>query len=256
MTRTEFAEGIALLTSTVGRQMPDEQVAAWYAMLKGLSAEQLRTGIVKTLQTHQFAGFPPIGTVLSNCNTAGTIGSPKDRSLLAWHDARKCISRVGPGDSIDFDDPLINAVIRALGGWPSFCRVETSKIQWLEKDFREMYAALACCTLCEDQTRRLPGQFEIDHSRDGYTAERVRVQHVKCLTSGGDAKEWIALEMGEQTRPPARLVSELAKSLTLSTDSPDGRTDDGARLAEPASSKSTEDSHDLRNHTSRCRAAS
>ncbi|NQV29233.1 MAG: hypothetical protein HQ518_33175 [Rhodopirellula sp.] len=256
MTRTEFAEGIALLTATVGRQMPDEQLAAWFAMLKDLSAEQLRRGIVKTLQTHQFAGFPPIGSVLSNCNTAGTIGSLKDRSLLAWHDARKCISRVGPGDSIDFDDPLINAVIRALGGWPSFCQVETSKIQWLEKDFREMYAALACCPLREDQTRRLSGQFEINHSRDGYTAEPVRIQHVRCLTGGGDANEWISLEMGEQTRPPARIVSELARSLPLSTDSPDGRTDGGARLAEPVSTFPTEDSHDLRNHSSRCCAAS
>lgn len=232
MTRTEFAEGISLLTATVGRQMPDEQVAAWFAMLKDLSGEQLRTGIVKTLQTHQFAGFPPIGSVLSNCHTAGTIGSPKDRSLLAWHDARRCMGKLGPNDSIDFDDRLINATIRALGGWPTFCQVETSKIQWLEKDFREMYAALACCALREDQTRRLPGQFEINHSRNGYTAEPVRVQHVRCLTSGGDAKEWNKLEMCEQTRPPARIVNELAKSMTMTVDSSDEQPAGGCRVSQ------------------------
>ena len=163
--------------------MPDEQMAAWYVQLGTLTPEELKQAIVETLRTYQYAGFPPVGTVLANAGGVSVQGAP----LLAWGAVRDAISRVGAYESPDFGDPVVNAVIRNLGGWPQVCETRTSKMEWLEKRFCETYSAIRSAPLDADATARLPGLTEVANGRMGYT-EPIRVAHVRCLTvdTGGD----------------------------------------------------------------------
>ena len=221
MNRAEFGQGLALLTGVVGKPMPDEQIAGWFAMLKDLTAEQFQRGIVETLNTHQFAGFPPIGTVRTNA-LAGTAGTmpPQDRPMAAWLAVRDAIRRVGAYDSPNFADPVINAVIRDLGGWPLICDTPTNKMQWVEKQFRDAYTTYLGAALKPHQTKRLAGITEIDNSRNGYSSEPVRVAEVACLTVQSDQVEPVRmrLETTEQASTLGKLrtsdaVENLARKL-------------------------------------------
>jgi len=204
MTRQEFAQGIALLTGSVGKPMPDKQLAAWYALLSDLTPEQLKRGIVETLHTHQYAGFPPLGTVRINA-LAGTQVSAKDRPLAAWQAVRDAIRRVGAYDSPDFADTVINATVRELGGWVSVCDTLSEEMQWLEKRFCALYSALSGANLPEHQTQRLAGITEIDNARNGYVNEPVRVAQIRCLTVDSDQTEPVRICLVENAEQPKML---------------------------------------------------
>lgn len=180
MTEREFAECVALLCASVGKEMTLEQSKAWYAMLGDLRVEQLKAGIIATIRSYTFAGFPPIGVIRDNCGAkSGTIAT-KDRPTLAWGEVRRQISRCGYMDSPKFDDQIIHATIRQLGGWVALCDSTSEDLVWREKDFLRTYAALMPLNLPDEQTVRLAGEAE----RVNGPAFPVNVVEIGCLTTG------------------------------------------------------------------------
>lgn len=225
MNRTEFAQGLALLTGAVGKPMPDEQIASWFALLNELTPEQFRRGIVETLRTHQFAGFPPVGSVRTNAlaGVASTV-APKDRPVAAWLAVRTAIVRVGGYASPNFADPVINAVIRDLGGWPVVCDTPTSELPWLEKRFREAYVAYSGVALRPYQTARLVGITEIDNNAKGYRSEPIHVADVACLTVESEQVESVRMRLEvvepastQAQRQADETVGQLARQLSVDT---------------------------------------
>jgi len=183
MTDMEFVQGIALLSASVGKEMPDSQVDAWFAILGDLSPSELRTGIVETLRHHQFAGFPPVATILAN---AGVTRGVDDEARLAWGNVRMALGKYGCYDSIDFGEKS-NATVRHLGGWQAFGETLTSEIQWLEKRFIDQYKAVSTLEKLPDglgrhlvgfteaQNRGIEGaEFPLIQLSDGQTIRHVR----------------------------------------------------------------------------------
>lgn len=160
MTEREFIEGIAMLCATVGKEMPAEQIKSWRLMFDDLTGEQFKAGIVATVRSYTFAGFPPVGVIRENCGAKSGTVATKDRPLIAWGDVRRAISRVGGYDSPNFEDPLIHAVIWQLGGWPALCDATTEELVWREKDFRQTYAAMMQMNVPDEQLERLAGIAE------------------------------------------------------------------------------------------------
>ncbi len=194
MTDIEFVQGIALLSSAIGREMPDAQVDAWFAILGDLTPDQLRRGIVETLRRHQFAGFPPVGTILAN---AGAVRAVEDEALLAWASVRDAIARVGAYDSADFG-PLVNAVIRDLGGWPTICDTLTADLQWVEKRFAAAYRAFAkLASVPVEMARHLPGLTEISNGRNG-----VGLYRLARIPLAGEQSDGIEIEQRAVSGPP------------------------------------------------------
>ncbi len=160
MTRTEFVQGMALLQSAIGKSMTDAQVAAWFAMLRDLTPDQLRQGIVETLREHQYAGFPPIGAILKN---SGAERSVDDEALLAWAEVRSAIRKYGYTDSMDFG-ATVNATVRQLGGWQQITETPSEQMQWVEKRFIEHYRSVSSMpAIPEGEGRHLVGWIEIQN---------------------------------------------------------------------------------------------
>jgi len=223
MDKNEFSEGMALLLSSIGKEMPAEQLAAWYVQLKELSPGQLKRGIVETLRTHQFAGWPPVGTVFANARAGGV--SMKDAPLAAWSAVHDAIRRVGAYDSPDFADQVVNAAIRSLGGWVSVCNTPTNKMHWLEGRFCKTYAALQGASLSMDETQRLPGICEVDNARIGHNAP-IRVAHVRCLTVDNGQEEPVQISLAGVEQEPKRLESNAATDALIASTTIDVDGDD------------------------------
>jgi len=80
-----------------------------------------------------------------------------DRSILAWDAVLS--APLNPYRHVDFDDGIINATIRNLGGWPTFIErfTDAESEKWLRKEFCETYSRLLSAGVNGDVCRPLAG---------------------------------------------------------------------------------------------------
>lgn len=88
-------------------------------------------------------------------------GPPETQAELAWNDVLKATA-LGPYKHIDFADKCINAVIRGLGGWPSFLSrfTDAESEKWARIDFMKSYGRMQG-RLSSEATAYLPGITEL-----------------------------------------------------------------------------------------------
>lgn len=173
MTRPEFAESMGFLESLIGRSIEPNTAAAWFLMLGHLSAEQLQRAIVAVMRQHRFGGLPPIGQIVEAAEgPQQSAALPNDqRAVLAWDRVLDAISRVGGYASARFDDPLINASIRSLGGWVALCDTPSEELRtWKRKEFLESYKAHTALGVSAEQAAPLLGMVAIENTRTGFNA--------------------------------------------------------------------------------------
>lgn len=216
MTEKEFAACIALLCASIGKEMSREQSSAWFTMLSDLTFEQLKAGIVTTIRDYKFAGFPPIGVIRDNCGVKSGHIQAKDKPTLAWEAVRRAINRVGAYDSPKFDDAVINAALRSLGGWVAVCDWTVEELPWRQKEFMAAYASLAGVQVEAEICGRLAGIAE----KENGPVLPVREVDVGCLTTGGVGERRLIDDRGEVQALPVRdpAIAGLAKRLEVQSE--------------------------------------
>ena len=70
-------------------------------------------------------------------------GNRVDRAMLAWGKVLGAIQSAGSYTDVCFDDPIIHAVIRDMGGWPKVCGVLTNELSFFQHQFTQSYRAYA-----------------------------------------------------------------------------------------------------------------
>ncbi len=148
-----------------------------------IAIEELERGAMRAIRECQF--MPSVFELRQLCGAKSGHIATKDKPTLAWGDVRRAISRVGAYDSPKFDDPVIHAVIRQLGGWVALCDSTIEELVWREKDFLRTYAALAPLDLPDDQVARLTGIAE----KDNGPCLPALVVEVGCLTTGTSGEQ-------------------------------------------------------------------
>lgn len=104
----------------------------------------------------------------------GEMGA-EGRAVRAWSALKGAIAAHGAYRSVDFDDPLVNATVRNLGGWPRLCATATEEFEkWTRKDFERIYSSLMQHGASEEQVMYLPGITETENGARGYEAEPPR----------------------------------------------------------------------------------
>jgi len=110
---------------------------------------------------------------------AGDV-NPADRAVMAFQALKAACSRVGGYRSPDFDDPLINATVRNLGGWTRACDIPVSEFDlWYRKEFIQVYEMFCRTGATAEQASPLVGETEAMNAANGFTKiehkERVKV---------------------------------------------------------------------------------
>lgn len=110
----------------------------WVDALSDLTADELVEAFRRF--NRESTEFPTPAAVR---RYAGSVAaSIEDRARVAWAVVRREIGRTGGYDSIDFDDAMTNATVRAMGGWDKMCDVTDDAIPFRERDFLANYAAI------------------------------------------------------------------------------------------------------------------
>ncbi|KAA1262306.1 hypothetical protein LF1_48700 [Rubripirellula obstinata] len=134
----KIEQAIEMLFDYFSREATPIMVRCYRLGLSGFTPEQLGVAVGRAVteldhlplvvELRELAGFPAADA----------------RALDAWSDVQKTIP-MGYVKHIDFEDPLINAVLRCMSGsWERFChRCNTDDEKWIKQEFVRDYCKFA-----------------------------------------------------------------------------------------------------------------
>lgn len=147
-----FGVVISAMLETFGQEATKARLLGYWLGMRDLELGQVEEAVGRSLQTATRLPAP------AELRELVLGGSGQDRAMAAWGDVLKAIAE-GPYRHVDFEDKLINAAIRLLGGWPSFLgRFEEAESEkWARLDFVKMYGSLVSSGVNGDACRPLAG---------------------------------------------------------------------------------------------------
>lgn len=145
---------VTAMAEMFNRPISQAAVKMFVSALKDIPAADVERAATAAIQTCEFMPVPSKIIELS-----GAGGTPVgDRAILAWMAVERAVASIGAYRTVDFDDKIINAAIRSLGGWAALCArsgVEFDK--WAKKDFASAYEALVRSGVSAEMAAPLPG---------------------------------------------------------------------------------------------------
>ncbi len=160
MNRDERLRSIVeALCAAFGRDPTPPLFAAWDAATSDLDIDDVRAGAAELVRTSERMPVPAQLRRMLAGGSADVIAEQRWAALV------QAIGRIGAYDSVSFDDPIVTASIRSMGGWSRLCRREGDDFYvWAKREFLRAYTALSGARLGPDQVAPLPGLIEVENS--------------------------------------------------------------------------------------------
>lgn len=167
--RQKFAVAIGAMFETFGVEATEDLMRGYWIGLCDLSIESVEIAILRAIRECERLARPFDLRKLSGEQT-GEV-----KAILAWDEVQKALP-LGPYKHVDFCDRVVNAVIRNMGGWPSFVERFTSaeEEKWVRQEFIRCYRALSQSSLNDDACQPLIGLAQL-HGANGTVSDAVPV---------------------------------------------------------------------------------
>lgn len=138
MNHEEFVRGMTILKEAFPSRKINAKV--YFTALEDLTGPEFLASVLKIVQktAKLYQDDNLIAMIRENVE-----GSVRDLAELAWTKARTGIITAGAYRTVTFDDPVINGVIEAIGGWEKFCGMEISEEPFRKKDFLSLYESIS-----------------------------------------------------------------------------------------------------------------
>lgn len=149
--RPGFVTVVEALCAAYGREPDKATLAAYWMGLEDLPLEVLQAAAKQAIRSRRFMATP---TELRQL--AGEL-TPEERAVLAWAAVMGTFTGMCPPDSVDLEDPVLHAAVRALGGWHHLGQMETGDQPYERKRFVEYYRIYAEKGVPEEDAGYLPG---------------------------------------------------------------------------------------------------
>ena len=160
--KPSFVTTVTALFETFGREVSDAQLLGYWRGLSDLPIDRVQHAVDRAFREHE--KFVPTPAELRKL--AGER-SPEDAAVDAWADLLGNVS-VGCYATVSFRDRVVNATIRAMGGWVTVCdrfAEGQSQEKWIRQEFIRAYVAIAKRSLGEEEIRPLGGLSEVAYDR-------------------------------------------------------------------------------------------
>lgn len=150
--KVAFVELLNALAAATNRKCDEAMLLAYWLGLQDLSIDKFRVAVTRGIRDCKFMPAPvELRELSGEC-------SPTQRAMLAWTSVSRAAGSVGSYRSVDFEDPVVNAVIRSLGGWPELLgRTGDDFDKWARQEFIKCYEAFCRAGVPEDDCRPLGG---------------------------------------------------------------------------------------------------
>jgi len=173
--RRDLVRLIAALAATFNREADEAMFEGYELGLCDLPVPAVKLAVGRAIRECKF-----MPTVAELRELSGEL-LPQDRAILAWDVFSKAVPRHGYTASVDFEDPLINATIRNLGGWERCCSLQPDEFdKWLRKDFERTYQALLRSGASAKATAPLIGYHDRQNAFHGYVERITEPLRIAC----------------------------------------------------------------------------
>lgn len=134
--RPAFSETIGALAVAFRQEATTPLLRAYWLGLSDLALADVREAATRALRSLKF-----MPTVAELRDLAGDLNK-SDRAEHAWSVFERAVVTYGRYKSVSFDDPIINATVRAHGGWVRCCDLPAEEFdKWLRREWIKTYAA-------------------------------------------------------------------------------------------------------------------
>lgn len=158
--RKPFAEMIAGVYELYNRPLSESILEMWWTTMVRFDLASVREALGRHAMNPDAGMFiPKPADVVRELG-----GTSADASMLAWSKVVNAIKAIGTHESVTFDDPIVNRVLKDLGGWYWLGTQKESEMPFIEKRFRDAYRAWRQRGLSgSDPVSHLPGLFELSN---------------------------------------------------------------------------------------------
>lgn len=166
--REQCVKLIAAMARTFSRDADEATFTGYELGLSDVPLDRIKQAVVRAIRELKF-----MPTVAELRELAGELTADV-RAVKAWDAFQKAVVRHGYYKSVDFDDPVINATVRNLGGWERVCDLPASEFdKWFRKDFERCYKAFCQAGIGPDAGAPLLGYHDRNNMAGGF------IEHVK-----------------------------------------------------------------------------
>ncbi len=189
--RPAFAQAITALAASFRSESDEAMLEGYWWALDDLQIEDVRNAVRMAMRQCKFM---PAAVELRDL--AGGM-TPATRAMFAWSALEKTVSRHGAYETVNFDDVVINATIRNLGGWLRCCDLPAEEFdKWFRKDFERVYQAFLQSGVSPEAGSPLIGIYDQENYINGYGVR----QPLLIETSLPKHPTQIAYENGRQAQ--------------------------------------------------------
>lgn len=149
--KQRLAVSVGALGEAFRQKITKETILAYEFGLDDLEAEQIELAVRHGIKSCKFMPTPAELRELAN---VGEL-SPAVRAERAWLVYCKAVVEVGPYKTVNFDDPVLNATVRAICRW-SECD-ERPRDSYMHREFCQVYSALCRSGVSDAEAAPLPG---------------------------------------------------------------------------------------------------
>lgn len=205
MTEDTWNTGILSLQAVYGK-LEVGQLKIYAQILKDIPDEIFKAGITRLIHEYQYDSFPKPAVIIKYCGI-----DAKSKAINALRVLKEAIFKVGPYQSIDFDDSTLHAVIERFGGWVSVCQLSEDDWRYKEKMFLESYESMDVSGVKGRQY--LMGIFEITNRKNGYD-----VKPPMLITNKYEIPKFISSQKKYLLTDRTNSIKEICDSFTIPED--------------------------------------
>lgn len=157
----EFVLAIAAMAATFRQEATEAVYEGYWRGLRDLPLDAVNAAVDRSMRECRW--MPPVAELRER----GGVVSPADRAVKAWGVVRQAVEHRGCYSSVNFDDPIVNAAVRSMGGWRDFDdRIRRDGETWVRKEFLATYEAYCRTGISHDPGGHLIGYTEYHLPRD------------------------------------------------------------------------------------------
>lgn len=161
---------IIALAEMFRKQLSEPGLRLYAAAIADIPANIVETAVCESAKSCKFMPTP------AELRELAGEARIDDRATLAWEAFSRAVASVGYYKSPDFDDPIINATVRTLGGWERWCSMPSDEFdKWGRQEFVKTYAVFSRTGVNGDVAAPLVGCFERENGLLGDHRQNERV---------------------------------------------------------------------------------
>lgn len=169
--RERRAQCVTILAEAYRQKISPATLAAYEMALEDVSPASVEQAVKAALKSCKFMPNAAELRELAGGKTSA------ENALIAWAAVDRATSEVGGYKSPDFLDPVVNAVIRNMGGWERFCTATVTEFDtWLRKEFLRVYELIAKRGVGDEEGAPLVGLHERHNRLNGFSDRNTTVE--------------------------------------------------------------------------------